>query len=71
MTSIWLPLEIGAGHITKTLQDAQRIATQLNCGVTFSFNGVQLYITPDSDLKKVRKEYSEQVTSDEQSTPAS
>jgi len=62
MTSIWLPLEIGAGHITKTLQDAQRIAVQLNCGVTFSFNGVQLYITPDSDLEKVQKEYGEQVT---------
>ena len=71
MTSIWLPLEIGAGHITKTLQDAQRIATQLNCGVTFSFNGIQLHITPNSDLEKEEKEYMKKITSDEQSSPAS
>ena len=57
MTSLWVKIEIGAGHIKTVIEEAKQLAAKLGCGVTFKFNGIPMEITADSDTEEKYNEY--------------
>ena len=59
MTSLWVKIEIGAGHIKTVIEEAKQLAAKLNCGVTFEFNGIPMNITADSNTEEKYNQYLE------------
>ena len=57
MTSLWVKIEIGAGHIKTVIEEAKQLAKKLGCGVTFEFNEIPMSITADSDTEEKYNEY--------------
>jgi len=57
MTSLWVKIEIGAGHIKTVIEEAKQLAAKLGCGVTFEFNGIPMSIVSDSDTEEKYNEY--------------
>ena len=43
-------------HIETAIKEAKKLAQKLCCGVTFCFNGVDLRVWPNSDIKEKVKE---------------
>ena len=57
MTSLWVKIEIGAGHIKTVIEEAKQLAAKLICGVMFEFNGIPMDINADSNAEEKYNEY--------------